>query len=107
MFEYFLPSVMEAARAKLLFLPHAIKQMTRGQDPIETKEVSNVIFKGEIIEDYPEDPRGHSCLMLGFGRSNRAIHVVCSPKKEYLPIITAYIPSKTLWSDDFKRRIDK
>jgi hypothetical protein len=31
-------------------------------------------------------------LLLGFGDNNRAVHVVCSPKDEYLAIITAYLP---------------
>ncbi|MBD2145470.1 DUF4258 domain-containing protein [Anabaena aphanizomenioides LEGE 00250] len=43
--------------------------------------------------------------LLGFGDNNRAIHVVCSPKNEYLAIITAYIPEPTQWSSDFRRRI--
>jgi hypothetical protein len=64
-----------------------------------------VVKHGEIIEDYPEDVRGHSCLMLGYGDGNRAIHVVCSPKEEYLAIITAYLPDEDEWSDNFRVRI--
>ena len=32
-----------------------------------------------MVEDYPDDSRGHSCLMLGFGKGGRPIHVVCAP----------------------------
>ena len=39
-----------------------------------------------MIEDYPEDVRGHSCLILGRGNHDRPIHVVCSPKDGYLAI---------------------
>jgi hypothetical protein len=60
---------------------------------------------GEVIEDYPEDERGHSCLILGFSENNRPIHVVCSPKVEYLAIITAYLPDKNEWSGDFRTRV--
>ena len=63
-----------------------------------------MIEHGEIIENYPEDARGHSCLMLGCGESNRLIHVVCAPKEDYLAIITAYIPDKSEWANDFKTR---
>jgi len=70
---------------------------------ITTKEIQSIVMTGEVIEDYPEDTRGHSCLILGFGQNNRAIHVVCSPKDEYLAIITAYIPDSTQWSSDFTR----
>ncbi|MCU1236766.1 MAG: hypothetical protein JWP63_4733, partial [Candidatus Solibacter sp.] len=29
---------------------------------ISVVEVRRVVMRGEIIEDYPEDARGHSCL---------------------------------------------
>ncbi len=72
---------------------------------ISSAEVKRVIAEREVIEDYPEDVRGHSCLLLGFGDESRAIHVVCSPKEEYLAVITAYIPDPAQWSADFKRRL--
>lgn len=52
-----LDAVREAARKKLLFLPHAIKQMARPTDMISASEVERVITEGEIVEDYPEDVR--------------------------------------------------
>jgi hypothetical protein len=72
---------------------------------ISTADVRKVIEDGEIIEDYPEDARGRSCLILGEGRNGRPIHIVCSPKDEYLAIITAYIPDEAQWSKDFRTRI--
>jgi hypothetical protein len=83
---------------RLLFLPHAIQQMTRPKRMISRQEVRNVVQHGEIIEDYPNDARGHSCLMLGFGCDRRPIHVVCAPKSEYLAIITTYLPDPEEWS---------
>ncbi len=71
---------------------------------ISSVEVQMVIEQGEIIEHYPDDPRGHSCLMLGFGENGRPIHVLCSPKVEFLAIITAYLPDKDEWEDDFRVR---
>ncbi len=103
----FLNLVRQKAAEKLLFLPHAVRQMSRPDRIISTAEVRKVIFEGEIIEDYPEDARGHSCLIVGRGDVDRAIHIVCSPKDEYLAIITAYIPSKDQWLDDFKSRRKK
>lgn len=50
-------------------------------DVITPDEVRNTVFPGEVIEDYPEDVRGHSYLILGTGNRKRPIHVVCSPKK--------------------------
>lgn len=96
--------VKTAAQKRLLFLPHAIRQMSRPERMIGADEVEQVVTRGELIEDYPSDPRGSSCLMLGFGASGRALHVVCSPKDEYLAIITAYLPDRAEWSEDFRRR---
>lgn len=71
---------------------------------ITTAEVRTVAFAGTVIEDYPEDVRGHSCLVLGKGVGGRPIHVVCSPKDEYLAIITAYLPVPGQWRNDFTTR---
>lgn len=100
----FISIIRKAARQKLLFLPHCIRQMSRPERMISVKDIKNVITKGNVIEDYPEDPRGHSCLMLGKDLDGRFIHVVCSPKDEYLAVITAYVPSADEWKKDFSER---
>jgi uncharacterized protein DUF4258 len=89
--------IIEAARKKILYLPHTISQMSRFDRMI-------IVMHGEIIEDYPEDVRGHSCLLLGAGDSGRKVHVVCAPKPDYLAIITAYLPEASEWGPDFKSR---
>jgi hypothetical protein len=99
-----LETAREAARKKLLFLPHAIRQMSRPERMITPQEVERVVMTGELVEDYPYDSRGHSCLLLGLGDADRAIHVVCSPKEDYLAVITAYLPDTTQWSSDYRRR---
>jgi hypothetical protein len=100
-----LDRVQAAAAQRLLFLPHAIRQMSHPDRMIMPEEVERVVLGGEVIEDYPTDPRGHSCLLLGFGDNALPIHVVCAPKDEYLAIITAYRPAPQQWSRDFKRRL--
>lgn len=106
--EAMMKKVQAAAWKKILFLPHAVAQMSKLDRMINTNEVINVIKNGQIIEDYPEDVRGHSCLLCGRVTSNRSIHVVCSPKEEYLAIITAYLPNAEEWNDDFtQRRVTK
>ena len=99
--------IKTAARKRLLFLPHAVKQMSRPERMINAVEVRRVILHGEIIEDYPEDARGHSCLIAGKGEEGRLIHVVCAPKLEYLAVITAYLPKASEWGQDFKTRRQK
>ncbi|MDH5717846.1 MAG: DUF4258 domain-containing protein [Spirochaetia bacterium] len=101
----FIKIIRHAAEKKILFLPHALSQMMHPKRMISSDEIREVIMQGIIIEDYPEDTRGHSALVLGKGIKERPIHIVCSPKNDYLAIITAYIPEPTQWSEDYKRRL--
>ena len=96
--------VRAAAARRLLFLPHAVHQMSRPDRMIAAADVRAVIAGGEVIEDYPDDARGHSCLLLGFDAAGRPTHVVCSPKVDYLAVITAYVPAPEQWSGDFRTR---
>lgn len=96
--------VREAARIRLLFLPHAVRQMSRPDRLITVAEVERCIFTGEVIEDYTEDVRGRSCLMFRMPDSGQPTHVVCAPKDGYLAIITAYRPDPNEWMADWKTR---
>lgn len=102
-----LRQVREAAAKRILFLPHAVSQMNTPERMISTTEVRAVVFGGQVIEDYPEDTRGHSCLMLGWGDGDRPVHVVCAPKSDYLAIITAYVPNLSQWELDWRTRREK
>jgi hypothetical protein len=99
-----LPHIRQAAAIKVLFLPHAVQQMSRPERMISPAEVRRVVNTGEVIEDYPEDARGHSCVVLGHGTDSRPLHVVCAPKAEYLAIITASLPRSDQWEADWRTR---
>lgn len=72
---------------------------------IEAKEIEETICNGTIIEPYPDDPRGTSCLILGFTSQNRPLHVVCGRLEEdEILIITAYEPDPKEWEADWKTR---
>jgi len=96
--------ISKACKKKILFTTHALDQMNSPMRMISKDEVRDVIIKGEIIEDYPDDPKGHSCLMMSKTGEQRVVHVVCSPKDKYLAIITAYIPNPEKWRNDLKTR---
>jgi len=95
--------VIKKDKKRILYTPHALKQMNSEERMITTDDVIEVILAGQIIEDYPEDKRGHSCL-FNAKVLNRTIHVVCAPKDTYLAIITAYIPDKNRWNKDYTKR---
>jgi len=99
--------VREVAGKKIIYTLHALDEMNAEDEIITTEEIRHVVLNGEIIEDYPEDKRGHSCLMLGIPETKRPVHVICAPKEEYLAIITAYIPTLEKWEPDFKTRRKK
>lgn len=67
-----------------------------------------VIDIGEVIEDYPEDVRGHSCLVRGYGEDNRPAHVVCSPKEDYLGLhystISRLLKKNKFWF--FRKKVE-
>jgi hypothetical protein len=74
------------------------------QRKIEIRELEEAIFAGQIIEEYPADPRGPSCLILGYTQGNRPLHIVCGIIREELLVITAYEPSLEEWKTDWRTR---
>ncbi len=72
---------------------------------IEAEEIEEAILEGTIIEPYPDDPRGASCLIMGFTNKGRPLHVVCGRlEKDEILIITAYEPDPKEWESDWKTR---
>jgi len=83
---------------------HAVDQSIIRQITISELE-DTLIAKAEIIEDYPEDKYGSSCLILGFTKISRPLHVLCSyPSRPLLKIITVYEPSPNIWINFRTRR---
>lgn len=81
---------------------HAAERASlRGIDPLEIREA---LLHGEIIETYPDDPRGESCLVYGQTLSGRDLHVVCGLASTTLWVMTVYEPDPTAWSDPRTRR---
>ncbi len=96
--------IKSACKKKVLFTSHALNQMNLSDRMILREEVIETVLSGQVIEEYLDDPRGKSYLLCCNIKSGRTIHVVCAPKKEYLAIITAYIPTLDKWRADFKCR---
>jgi hypothetical protein len=72
---------------------------------ISSEMIERAIETGTLIESYPNDPRGPSCLILGHPLEGRPLHVVCGKLDEdELLIITAYEPSAAEWESDWRTR---
>jgi len=81
---------------------HAFERcVERAISPVEIK---CAMLSGEIIEDYPKDKYGPSCLVCGTTEKGRILHVQCSIDPVW--IITAYDPTLNTgrWDKAFKRR---
>jgi hypothetical protein len=62
----------------------------------------------EVLEDYPDDKYGPSCLILGFTKYGRPLHILCSyPSRPLIKIITLYEPSPDLWVNFKTRKLEK
>lgn len=80
---------------------HAKKE--RYAEDITISDLENAILNGEILEDYPNDRRGSSCLILGCSR-NIPIHVICGhTETKWVRILTVYIPKPPKWIDEKTR----
>jgi hypothetical protein len=78
------------------FSKHAVDQSILRQ--ISVQELREAIANGEIIEDYPDDKYGPSCLVLGFTAMDRPLHVQCSyPSRPLVKIVTLYEPDPAQW----------
>jgi hypothetical protein len=85
------------------FSKHAVDQTILRH--ITLQEIREAMAVGEIIEDYPNDKYGPSCLILGYTQTGRALHIQCSyPSRPLVKIITLYEPDANLWVDFKVRR---
>ena len=99
---------LEALRKQLSvgefeFSRHAFKRaVERNISEIEIKQAG---ASAKIIEDYPDDKYSPSCLLLGFTRRGRPLHLQVSyADTDLVKIITLYEPDERKWIDFSRRR---
>jgi len=101
-------SLIEEIRQKVAdeqfeFSKYAVDQSLLRQ--VQVQEVREVIANGQVIEDYPNDKYGSSCLISGLTQARRPIHVQCSyHSRPLVRIITLYEPEPQRWDEDFTQR---
>lgn len=84
-------------------------EVEREAEAITIDDIKAAILAGELLEDYPDDPRGPSCLMLGVTEDGRPLHVVLTilAQIEQVLVITVYIPTLPKWIDPHTRATRK
>jgi hypothetical protein len=71
-------------------------------DGLTVAQLEYVLLNCQILEQYTDDPRGESCLVLGFTGDKTPIHVVCGKNRSgHLILITVYIPTMPKWRDPY------
>ena len=82
---------------------HALREAEA--DGLLLPQIEFATGAGECIEDYPTDPRGPSCLILGRWRKVpvHALWGFDEPSRQAI-LITVYLPDPQRWSDDFRKR---
>ena len=71
------------------------------------REFYESMASSEVIEDYPDDKYGPTCLILGFTASKRPLHIQCSyPSRPLIKIVTLYEPDPSRWIEFRMRRKD-
>lgn len=84
---------------------HALQRINeRGIMPSEIKEA---LINCSVVEDYPDDKRGHSCLVWGRTKGGKDLHFVCGLADNTVWVITIYEPDMLKWETPHKRRIGK
>lgn len=85
------------------FSQHAFKRAVERN--ISDLEIRQAGEHANIIEDYPDDKYAPSCLLLGFSKAGRPVHIQASyVESDLLKIITIYQPDPEEWYDYSKRR---
>ncbi|MEW5827450.1 MAG: DUF4258 domain-containing protein [Chloroflexota bacterium] len=84
---------------------HGYEELDKDSITVNILETAIGYDSPEIIEDYPTDPRGASCLVLGWPEPDIPIHVVVGISNENPEVITAYRPSSSkFYPPEFRQR---
>ena len=86
------------------FSRHAFRRAVERN--ISAEDIIQAGAMAEVIEEYPDDKYLPSCLLLGFTREQRPLHMqICYTDANMVKIITLYEPDPRQWQEYRKRRL--
>jgi len=94
-----------AGRGEVRVSLHGYEELA--EDGLFARDVVAGLPDAELVEEYPDFPKGPCVLLLQRDSSGNPVHAVWGiPKGNISPavLVTAYRPDPTLWSDDFMKR---
>lgn len=83
------------------FSKHA--DVEKQNDDLGITEIEESLLNGTIIEHYRDTGRGPTCLVAGFTKAGKPVHVVAGLHSGCLTIITLYIPTPPKLKNPFER----
>lgn len=92
-------------KGEILISDHGYNELAA--DNLFVRKLVSGLNDAELLEDYPDFPKGPCVLVLQKDNNDQPIHVVWGiPKGTTSPavLVTAYRPDPERWTDDFRRR---
>lgn len=92
-------------KGEILISDHGYDELAA--DNLSVRKLVSGLNDAELLEDYPDFPKGSCVLVLQKDEKDQPIHVVWGiPKGTVRPavLVTAYRPDAARWTEDFRRR---
>ena len=93
----------QLANGEFSFSHHAFRRAVERN--ISDVEICQAGETAPLIETYPTDKYSASCLLIGYTKKGRVLHIqVSQSDTETVKIITLYEPERTQWDETYTIR---